>query len=100
MRRLLTTTLVAIFLTSPTAAADCQAEQEALKKCDVVIEKQDKLILIMKDRLDVVQDENEALSKTVVKLAAENEGRLQSNFTYGVAGLALGILATLLVQGK
>lgn len=90
-----TTILVAISILTQATFADCN---DALKKCDVVVEKQDKLILIMKDRLDEVQDENEKLTDAVIRLEALSKNSLQTNLTWGVAGVALGVIAMSLVN--
>lgn len=73
---------------------------EELNACDLVIKKQDELLLLQKRRLDELATDNEKLSATIVKMTQENESQSKDYRIYGAGGIALGIVLGILVSSK
>lgn len=69
-----------------------------MKDADVVIKKQDELILNVANALESERTQNDALSKAVVDLKNENDHMFTSNLYWtggaGLVGLIIGILVT------
>lgn len=63
-----------------------------------MIKGQGDLILILQKRADEKQEENERFAKAVIELKKVSDQSFEKSLTYGIGGIAIGVIAALLVH--
>lgn len=87
--------LSGMLLISPAVQAECE---DVISRCDVVIEKQSKLIDRLGIEYETLSDEHARLLREYEAVRVQYERDKQNTYFYGAIGIALGVLLGVAAQ--
>lgn len=83
---------------TPSLVTERAACDAALSAAAGLIKNQDTLIEKLTHRADEKQTQNDQLTKALVEMNRETASQTQKNITYGISGVAIGIISILLLK--
>lgn len=82
----------------PSLQKERDACDASLKLADGLIKKQDNLVAKLTKRVDEKQTQNDQLTRSLIEMKMTSDKQFERSATIGISGLAIGIIATLLLK--